>query len=121
MKKGRPKFEATPEIKKQVEALAGYGIPQEQIGAIVGCSDDTLRKYFAEDLLKGKAKANAQIAQTLFNKAKSGDTSALIFWAKTQMKWKETTVNEITGENGGPLEISEAKQKLLSGIIPKEK
>jgi TorA maturation chaperone TorD len=36
-----------------------------------------------------KAKANATIGGALFNKAKTGDTSAMIFWMKTQAGWRE--------------------------------
>ncbi|MDQ1326689.1 MAG: hypothetical protein QG564_1820 [Campylobacterota bacterium] len=116
-KVGRPNFEPTEEQRKQVETLSGFGIPIEQLCAYININDDTLRKYFSDELVKGKAKANAKIAQTLFNKATGGDTTALIFWAKTQMRWKETDKLEITGKDDGPVEISDAKQKLLAGLI----
>jgi hypothetical protein len=32
-----------------------------------------------------------------------GDTTAAIFWAKTQMGWKETSAHEFTGKDGGPI------------------
>ena len=115
-KNGRPNFKPTTEQRKQVESLSGMGLPQEQIGALIGCSDDTLRKYFEEEILKGRAKANAKIAQTLFNKATGGDTTALIFWAKTQLRWKETDKIELTGKNDGPVEITESKSRLLAGL-----
>jgi len=54
----------------------------------------------------GKAKASAQIAKTLFNKAQSGDTTALIWWTKAQMRWAETQKQEITGQDGAPIVIS---------------
>lgn len=116
IKVGRPTFKPTIEQRKQVETLSGMGLPQEQIGALIGCSDDTLRKYFEDEILKGRAKANAKIAQTLFSKATGGDTTALIFWAKTQLRWKETDKLEITGKDDGPVEISDARAKLLAGI-----
>lgn len=115
-KAGRPKHKPTIETKKQVENLSGMGIPQEQICSIIGICDDTLRKHYEKEILDGKAKANTKIASTLFNKAINGDTPALIFWAKTQMRWKETDKLELTGKDDGPIEISEAKSKLLAGI-----
>jgi len=115
-KAGRPAFKPTDAMRKQVESLSGFGLPQEQIASMLGLSDDTLRKYFEPELLKGKAEANSKIAQTLFNKATGGDTTALIFWAKTQLRWKETDKLEITGKDDGPVEISDAKARLLAGL-----
>ena len=89
---GRPAFEPTDAERKQVEALSGYGIPIEQIAVLVrdGIDADTLRKYFITELQSGKAKANAQVGKTLFNKVLAGDTTAAIWWSKTQMRWAET-------------------------------
>lgn len=91
---GRPAFVPTEAQRKQVEALAGYGMPQEQIASIVtddGISIDTLRAHFDRELRQGKAKANAHIGKTLFEKATNGDTASLIWWSKAQMRWREET------------------------------
>lgn len=116
---GRPEFEVTDAIRKQVELLSGFGVPQEQIASMIGCSVDTMVKHMANECSVGKGKANANIAKTLYNKAICGDTSALIFWAKTQMKWSEQVeVKQEVNIN----DISEAKSKLLAGIkLPEEK
>ena len=94
------------ENKRLVETSAGLGLPHEQIGALIGIDDKTLRKHYREQLDLGKAKASAQIAKTLFNKAQSGDTTALIWWTKAQMRWAETQKQEITGADGAPLVVS---------------
>jgi hypothetical protein len=39
----------------------------------------------------------------LFQKATAGDTTSLIWWTKTQMKWSETQKHEVTGADGEPL------------------
>jgi len=89
---GRPPFEPTAEQRKTVEAMSGYGVPLAQIAALIGeggIDEDTLRKHFKNEIIQGKAKANSQVGQTLFQKAKKGDTAAAIWWSKTQMGWKE--------------------------------
>ena len=40
---------------------------------------------------RGKAKAIGVIAQGLINKARSGDTTSMIFFLKTQAGWRETS------------------------------
>ena len=93
----------TPETRKLVESSSGLGLPHESIAVLVGIDDKTLRKYYRTELDLGKAKANGQIAKTLYSKATSGDTTALIWWTKSQMRWSETVKNEITGADGEPL------------------
>ena len=101
----------TPETRKLVESSSGLGLPHESIGVLVGIDDKTLRKYYRAELDMGKAKANGQIAKTLFTKATSGDTTALIWWTKTQMRWAETVKQEITGADGQDLVIKWAVGK----------
>ena len=93
----------TDESRKMVESTSGLGLPHEQIAILVGIDDKTLRKYYRNELDIGKAKANGQIAKTLFSKAVSGDTTSLIWWTKAQMRWSETVKQELTGESGAPL------------------
>ncbi len=42
--------------------MSGYGLPHEHIAVLVrdGIHIDTLRSHFAEELVKGKAKANGR-------------------------------------------------------------
>ena len=96
--------EPTPETQRLVESSSGLGLPHESIAVLVGIDDKTLRKHYRAELDMGKAKANGQIAKTLFQKATSGDTTSLIWWTKTQMKWSETVKAEVTGANGEPLQ-----------------
>lgn len=107
----RPTFNPTDEQRRQVEHLAAFGIPVEQMVHLVfdkagkAISENTLRKYFRTELETGHVKANAKIASTLFEKAAGGDTTAMIFWLKTRARWKETPqAVELTGAAGGPME-----------------
>jgi hypothetical protein len=89
-------FEPTDEERKLVESMSGYGVPFEQIAVLTRDIDlNTLKKHFKKELAQGKAKANSKIGQTLFQKATGGDTTAMIWWSKTQMGWKETKEVEV--------------------------
>ena len=93
----------TDETRKMVESTSGLGLPHESIAVLVGIDDKTLRKHYRIELDTGKAKANGQIAKTLFSKALAGDTASLIWWTKSQMRWSETVKQEVTGADGEPL------------------
>jgi hypothetical protein len=112
---GRPEFEPTDSERKQVEALSGYGLPIEQIAVLVrdGIHVDTLRVHFGAELVTGKGKANGQIGKTLFQKAMGGDTAAMIWWSKTQMRWAETQKHEHTGADGAPIEIKKIERVIV--------
>jgi hypothetical protein len=113
---GRPAFVPTDAERKQVEAMSGYGLPIDQIAVLVrdGISADTLCAHFPTELIKGKAKANGKVGQTLFQKATGGDTTAMIWWSKTQMRWREVQQHEITGRDGAPIAVATLDVKSLS-------
>lgn len=112
---GRPAFVPTDAERKQVEAFSGYGLPIDQIGHLIrdGISVDTLRAHFQNELHSGKAKANAQVGKTLFQKVMAGDTTAAIWWSKTQMRWAETQKHELTGADGAPLEFTKIERVIV--------
>lgn len=112
---GREAFEPTAAERKQVEAMSGYGLPIEQIAVLVrgGIDSDTLRKHFATELIAGKAKANSGVGRTLFQKAMGGDTAAMIWWSKTQMRWKEVQQHELTGIDGAPIEFAKIERVVI--------
>ena len=96
----------TDEERKQVEAMSGYGVPFASIACLMhgGISEETLNKHYRTELGQGKAKAMAKVGQSLFQKATSGDdTTAAIWYSKTQMGWKDTSRVEVAGADGGDL------------------
>lgn len=99
-KPGQPAFKPTAEERALVEQMSSVGIPQESQCLVIrnGIDDKTLRKHFRRELDTAATKANAQVAETLFNKAMGGDTTALIWWTKTRMKWSEKQEIEHSGD-----------------------
>ena len=102
---GRRPHIPEPAGRRQVEAMAAYGVPEADIARVLGIDPKTLRKHYRDELDTGSIKANSRIAESLFRKA-MGDgpqsVTACIFWLKTRAHWKETTVQEHVG-NAGPI------------------
>lgn len=83
-----PAHAPTDITRKQAQQAAGFGLPQDQIGALLGIDDKTLRKHYPEQLALGRAMASAAVGESLFRRAISGeDTTAAIWWSKCQMRW----------------------------------
>jgi hypothetical protein len=78
-----------PALRRQVETMAAYGIPEADIALVVGIDPKTLRKHYRQELDLAQTKANAQVAGFLFNSARNGNVTAQIFWLKTRACWKE--------------------------------
>ena len=110
---GAPTFKPTEQEREQVEQMSAVGIPQESICKVIrnGIDDKTLRKHFRKELDTALAKANSAIGTTLYNKAMGGDTTALIWWSKTRMGWKETNVTEHQGNVSVNVKLNATKPK----------
>ncbi len=57
---GRPAFAPSAEQRKEVEIMARYGIPEDDIALVLGIDAKTLRKHFRLELDVAFVKANAQ-------------------------------------------------------------
>lgn len=128
----RPSFKPDEIQRKNVEALASYGVAQEDIAKVVGVDEKTLRKHFRTELDTGTIKANARVAESLFIQAvgapaqfdKDGNKvreaqervpACGIFWMKTRAGWSE----KVQHEHSGGLNVTDARQTLdrkLAGL-----
>ena len=110
-KAGRPRHLILATTQNEVYELSKVGTRYEDIATVLGFSEDTLTKYYRNELDKGRIESNAIIAGTLFEKAKQGDTASMMFWLKTRAQWSEKNTTELTGEGGAPINI-----KVVTGI-----
>ena len=77
--------------RRQVEAMAAYGVPELEI-ARRRIDPKTLRKHYRDELDLGSTKATARVAEFLFRKATTEGhqcVTAAIFWMKTRGGWRE--------------------------------
>jgi len=102
----RPDFQITDKVLKQVEQLAAQGLTHEQIAYSIGCVPSCfyrkkiIKKELREAIDRGKAKGIATISNSLFTKAKNGDTQAIKYYLNNRdpSNWseKKDTGTEVT-------------------------
>jgi len=107
---GRPPFRPTDEQRRNVETLAGLGLRHQDIRLLVinpstgkPIEEKTLRRRFAQELASGAPKANAKVAQSLFQKAIGNGPQAVtaaIWFSKCRMGWMEKQSVEVEVKAG---------------------
>jgi hypothetical protein len=92
-----PAHKPTVEYRKMVEAMSAYGIPQDDISAVVGIDRNTLAKHYRQELDQASAKANAKVAERLYSRAIDGDVKAMMFWLERRGgdAWKNKPVVQL--------------------------
>jgi hypothetical protein len=129
-----------PEYVEQAGKLTKLGAKDTELADFFGVSEKTLNTWkkrypeFLQSIKCGKSLADAEIAHSLFHRAKGfehedldlrviggklrktkvtkhypPDTTAAIFWLKNRQpeKWRDVSKLEMTGRNGGPIETHE--------------
>jgi hypothetical protein len=111
---GRPPFEITEEVLKEVKTLAGQGLTKEQIARCLGICYDTLNERqkdnseFSEAIKSGQAEGVKTIANALFTAGKGGNITAQIFYLKNRSPkdWKDRQSTEVSGIDGEPIKVT---------------
>jgi hypothetical protein len=103
---GRPRKVLTKKQIHEISSLAQY-LTVEQIADHFGMTHVTfgqIRDRQPEVSIaykKGKSKAIGFVASTLMNKIRDGDTTAAIFYLKTQAGWREKQLIDLDVNNSG--------------------
>jgi hypothetical protein len=122
-KAGRPTKTLSEKQRGEIETLAAF-LSIEQLADYFGIGRTTFYALAEKDpeilehYKRGKSKAIAHIAQGLIQKARAGDTASAIFFLKTQARWAETQKHELTGADGGPLELSRIERVIVDKVKP---
>jgi len=109
---GRKSFDPSEENRLLVEDAASIGITHEDIAKLMYCSVNTLKKHFEPELMLGALKANIDVGRSLYNEAINGNVSAIIWWTKNRMGWRDVQRTEHTGKDGGPIQTTERSNLL---------
>ena len=104
-----PKLVVDEKVLRQVENMASLGLTQEQIALLLDIGERTFREHKerSEELSaaykRGRSQGALQATSGLREQINNGNMTALIFYLKTQCRWKEPP-HEISGPDGGPIE-----------------
>jgi hypothetical protein len=94
----------TDENRRTVKAMAGFGVPHDDIAIFLEIDAKTLRKHFRSELDRGTIEANVKVAQTLFTMATvDKNVAAAIFWMKARAGWREKVSVEQLDADGRPV------------------
>jgi hypothetical protein len=73
-----------------VACMISVGTPHFAIARALDISQPTLYRHFADEVKNGKAEVHAAIAKGITAMALSGDKTMMIFYAKSQMGWRDS-------------------------------
>jgi hypothetical protein len=78
----RPRKKIDPD---QVRQLAAIGCSQSEIGSILKCSVDTLKRRFADAIKDGELEGNASLKRMQWIAAKNGNVTMQIWLGKQRL------------------------------------
>ncbi len=101
---GRPRYQPSDKERATVKVMAGVGVKQADICAVLGISPHTLRRRFKAELATAEIEANAAVSQSLFSMATKGrSVAAAIWWEKTRQGRSDRL--QISGDADKPLAV----------------
>lgn len=127
---GRP-TELNTKTRKAITTALRKGLTRAAASEIAGITDRTFRSWmdrgragehpfedFAQAVEKAEAQVEEEMTQVLLDAGKKGEWRAAAFWLERRRKdYRPQSRNEITGADGGPVEITTPvtlKEKLES-------
>ena len=113
--------EPNDRLRAEVSALKSFGHTHDEIAVYFNIDEKTLVKHYKRELETAVVRANAQVANKLFNKAVNGDDlSAQIFWLKTKARWRTEERDEEDAEKRHD-ELREELRKVRAELAEKNK
>lgn len=98
------------EMREHVAMMASVGMNNEVIAKIFHIDLWCLRKHFPLELAHGRDLAMAKVAGKLYTTATKGQGRESVeagkFWLQAKCGWRITNVQEVSGADGKPIEVS---------------
>ena len=100
--------------RQAVSALVSIGHSHKIISEVLKIPERTLTRHFAHELKHGRELVHAQIGGSIVADALAGDKTMRIFYAKTQMGWRERATLGFDDEKGNPINPQNLFQVLIT-------
>ena len=106
-----------PTLAQSIATMSFAGFTMDKVCSALRLSESTVRKYYDHEFKNGQSNMVSEIAESLAQRAKGGSDTAAIFLLKTRGggKFTERNAVELTGANGGPIEIQQ-RTEILTGL-----
>lgn len=115
--KGSPGFKPGLEQSRNVSVMSALGLEAKEIALVLNIEEAVLKAYYDKELKVSHKISNIMVARKALDMAMSGRFPDMTkFWLKSQAKWKEVQGIELTGKDGGPVEVGSARDKLARAM-----
>ena len=97
----KDKIELTNDDYEQLKTMSGFGMPVDQMCAILDISKTTFNKLknendgtnaFARALIKGRSVVGNNVIKRAYELVMAGNVTMVIFWLKCRQHWSETSL-----------------------------
>ena len=111
MPAGRPRLQIDSET---VEKLAQIGCKTKEIADYFGCSEDTISRNYAAELIKGRSEVRMSLRRWQLESAKKGNVVMQI-WLGKQMLGQQDKTEIVLSKIPDDVFIAETKRRLGDG------
>lgn len=106
----------TKSTREQVCKMVACGLSPEEISFVLGCAPHEVKLNYDQELIHGTAMVTALVGAALLKQSLRGDVNAARFWLQSRAKWTIPQHVELTGKNGGPVEVL-ARRQLVARVL----
>lgn len=94
-----------PLIAQTVATMSLAGFTSKQMAKTLKLSLETLGEHYHDEMENGKTRMMTDVVSSLAQRAISGSDTAAIFLAKSRLGWSDRHQVELTGKDGGAIQI----------------
>lgn len=98
-----------PEFAELARNYALLGATTDDLGPLLGVTGRTVKNWkklhpeFAAAIEEGNKHSNARVLGKLYQNCLNGDTTAIIWWTKNRLGWRDKQDMNLAGANGEAL------------------
>lgn len=118
----RPKgTHPNPTLAQTVATMSLAGFTIKQVCEALKISPETLSEHYDDEMKHGRTRMMTDVVGSLAQRAIAGSDTAAIFLAKARLGWSDRQQIELTGKDGGPIEIAQRTEILqtVNGLLRK--